>query len=111
VNQYFDKIQESVEGTLALFTEDAVIYEPFSCENGLRGRVEIGHFLKVARMANIGLRRKISVIKLAKNRIEVLVQFTRGGIVKSRCEFTIKDVETETGIEKRIKELRIQFLG
>jgi hypothetical protein len=111
VKEYFRQIQNSAEATLSLFKDDAIIYEPFSLENGLRGKEEIGYFLKVARMANVGLQRKISILSRSKNRIEVLVRFTRGSTVQSRCEFRTEDIRTKIGMEKKIKELRIQFLG
>jgi hypothetical protein len=110
VREYFRRIAESSRSTLALFTDDAVLYEPFSNENGLRGRGAIEHFLKVARMANQGLQRKISFVSHRKNVVEVIVEFTRGGTVKGKFEFRTEGQQTAMGIEKKIKELKIQFV-
>ena len=71
---------------------------------------EIRHFLQVAQMAKNGTKGKFSITGSDKNKIVVLAQFSRGSD-KSKCEFTIVDMETAEGVEKRIKELRIQFLN
>lgn len=110
VKEYFRRIPESPEATLALFMDDAIIYEPFSTENSLVGKAEIGHFLRVARMANRGLQKKISTKVRGKNRIEARVQFTRGGTVKGKFQFKTKDIQTQNGINKKIKELKIEFM-
>jgi hypothetical protein len=107
--EYFDRIPVNSDAALQLFTDDAVIYEPFSVEDGLRGKEAIEHFLKVASIANQGLQKKISFTAHSKNSIEVLVQFTRGGTIKGKFQFRTEDVQTQTGFEKKIKELRIQF--
>jgi hypothetical protein len=107
--EYFNRVPVNSDATLQLFADDAVIYEPFSVEDGLRGKEEIEHFLKVAGMANQGLQKKISFVARGKNRLEVLVQFTRGGTIKGRFQFRTEDVQTQTGFEKKIKELRIRF--
>lgn len=112
MKEYFRRIPESPEDTLALFTDDAIVYEPFSTEkNGLRGIGKIEYFLRVARMANLGLRKKISIIAESKNRIVALVQFSRGGKVKGKFQFRTEDMQTtKIGTEKKIKELKIEFL-
>lgn len=110
VDRYFKLFQNDVEDTLALFAEGAVIYEPFSGQDGLREREEIRRFLEVAKMARDGTGEKFSIAGNGHNKTEVATQFGHGG-PKSKCEFTTTDVETDRGVEKRIKELRIQFLS
>lgn len=110
VREYFRRIAENSKSTLALFADDAVLYEPFSTEMELHGKGAIEDFLQVARMANRGLQKKISFIAHRKNIVEVIVDFTRGGTVRGRFQFKTEGQQTGLGIEKRIKELKIQFV-
>lgn len=111
VDEYFKRISESPIGTLELFTDDAVVYEPFSVDNGLHGKDEIAPFLRIAQIANRGLEKKISFSSIGKHEIEASVQFTRGTSVKGRFQFKTQDIKTDNGMEeKRIRELKIQFL-
>ncbi len=111
VQEYFKRLTEDTTSTLYLFADDATVYEPFSTEHGLKGKEQIAYFLSVARMANKGLAKKISILSRGKNRIEAVVQFTRGDTVDGRFHFKTTDVRTANGTEKKIKELRIQFVN
>lgn len=109
--EYFRVVPDSTSKALALFTDDAVLYEPFSnSKGGLRGKEDIGDFLKIARMANQGMQKDIIFQSQGKNKIEAIVQFTRGDSIKGRFQFMLEDVSMGSRVEKRIKELRIQFL-
>lgn len=77
---------EDTDDTLQLFVDYAIAYNPLSAENGFRVQGEIDAFLKVARMANLGLK-SIGLITLGKNRIEDLVWFTRGSMVERQFQF------------------------
>lgn len=110
VRAYFRRIAENAQSTLALFADDAIVYEPFSTEKGLHGKGAIEDFLQVARMANRGLQKKINFMAHRKDIVEVIVEFTRGSTVKGRFQFKTEGRQTRLGIEKRIKELRIQFV-
>jgi ketosteroid isomerase-like protein len=111
VKEYFDRISSrELGGLLDLFVDDAVVYEPFSSENGLHGRGEIEPFLKVVLMANSDLDRNIAFPpKEDGNEITVQVRFQRGGVVRGQFTFETTDIQTNHGAEKRIKKLRIQF--
>lgn len=66
VLEYFRLIKEKdIDGLLDLFTDDAVIYEPFSKlgtrNEGLRNRTAIRAFFEVAVMANDGLKHNITL--------------------------------------------------
>lgn len=111
VEEYFKRLTEDAESTLQLFTDDAVVYEPFSNEDGIKGKEQITYFLKIARMANKGLVKKFDIIHHGNAGIEALVQFTNGGTVNGKFQFKTADVQTRTGIEKKIQELKIQFLS
>jgi ketosteroid isomerase-like protein len=112
VFQYFRLIEnKDIDGTLDLFDYDAVVTEPFSKSQGLRGKTAIRPFLKVAVMANSGLNRKIEIQKspgsrTGPDRTVALVTFEKGD--KTRGRFTFEFSHDEG--EKRIKSLRIEFL-
>ena len=114
VEEYFKRISESPSKTLELFTDDAIIYEPFSGDKALRGKDEIAYFLKVARMANQDLEKEITFADLDKNpeEIEAIVRFTKGSSVIGKFQFKTEDVlmrNSKGRRQKKIKELRIQF--
>jgi hypothetical protein len=109
VNEYFRRIGEKdVNGLLELFSEDAIVYEPFSNLNGLQGKSLIGHFLKVAVMANSGMHRTIQFIDNTADSITAIIAFERGDTIKGRFAFTF--VTTDEAASRKIKILRIQFI-
>jgi hypothetical protein len=64
VARYFECMSsKDLEGMLELFDYYAVVYEPFSKEEGLYGISAIEPFLKVAMMANSELRRTVKIKK------------------------------------------------
>ena len=112
VYQYFRCIDnKDLEGIVDLFDYDAVVHEPFSnVPGGLRGKLSIEPFLKVAMMANSNLRRTIRIekpIESQSNRVSALITFEKGDRVKSRFTFELGDDETG---KKKIKSLDIEFL-
>lgn len=111
VMEYFNLISSRDLGRLlSLFADDAVVYEPFSSEDGLHGTGEIEPFLKVVLMANAGLDREITFPQNEQEgEITVQVRFKRGGVVKGNFTFATTAVQTEQGAEKRIKVLKIHF--
>ena len=111
MKEYFDRISSKELGALlGLFANDAVVYEPFSSEDGLHGIGEIEPFLKVVLMANSGLDREIAFPqKDDGNKIAVQVRFQRGGEVRGQFTFETEDVQTSQGPEKKIKKLKIHF--
>lgn len=113
VEEYFKRISESPSETLELFTDDAIVYEPFSGDKALHGREEIAYFLKVARMANQGFQKEISFTDSNNTMvgIEAIVRFTKGNSVVGKFQFKMADVQNGKGrIARKIRELRIQFL-
>jgi transport factor 2 (NTF2)-like protein len=110
VREYFRCLAKDSDYTIELFTNDATIYEPFSKEQRIQGKEAIRYFLKVARMANKGLVRKIDILFNEKDRIEVRVSFARGDTIDGKFQFLTEDFKSPSGTtEKRIKELRIRF--
>lgn len=109
VAEYFDKVSKrDLDGLLALFAEDATVYEPFSSEDGLYGLSEIESFLRVALMANEGLQKEIAFApQKREDEIVANVAFRRGGVIRGR--FTFKTVDVP-GASRKIKSLKIEFL-
>jgi hypothetical protein len=108
VHEYFNRIsKKDVKGLLQLFAEDAVVYEPFSKEEGLHGKSAIEHFLKVAVMANSGLARTIEFAEKSEEAITSSVRFERGGSITGRFRFLF--VIEEISGQKKIKELKVRF--
>jgi hypothetical protein len=113
VFHYFQCIHnKDIDGILELFDSDAVIFEPFSKTGSLRGKYDIGPFLKVAMMANTGFSREIKIDKMDNevgcndNRISALVTFERGSKVTGRFTFEF----TNDSDTKKIKSLHIEFV-
>lgn len=113
VREYFNLVSSRDLGRLlGLFADDAVVYEPFSSEEGLNGKGEIEPFLKVVLMANAGLEREIIFPDNEEgNEMTVQVRFQRGGVIRGIFAFGTASVQTGSGQEKRIKTLKIQFLS
>ena len=118
VHRYFDLItKKDVDGILDLFTEDdPVVYEPFSNEKeGLRGKDAIESFLKIALMANAGLKREIKFENGSDYGTTALVTFERGTTLRGRFTFSFVKETRESKKKdddqvRRIKSLRIRFL-
>jgi hypothetical protein len=109
VHRYFDLItKRDVQGLVDLYTEEAIVYEPFSnMRDGLHGMTAIGNFMRIVVMANAGLRREsIRFIEKTKDSITALVVFERGGSIQGKLRFTFA-IDANAG--KKIKTLRIQF--
>jgi ketosteroid isomerase-like protein len=119
VHEYFSLINaQDMYGLLDLFTDDAVIYEPFSKsedgKGGLQGKIAIEPFLNVAMMVNAGLREEIEIEKSSDNgikRVIAYVTFERGGKVKARFTFELTSEENyNSQKQKKIQSLGIQFV-
>jgi ketosteroid isomerase-like protein len=123
VREYFRLIKaRDMYALLDLFTDDAVIYEPFSKsedgKGGLQGKSSIEPFLNVAIMANAGLREEIEIEKprLRRdngiNQVTAYVTFERGGKVKARFIFVLSSEENyNSQKQKKIQSLHLQFVG
>jgi hypothetical protein len=109
---------KDLEGMLELFDYDAVVYEPFSKEEGLYGISAIEPFLKVAMMANSDLRRTVKIKKPKNpgnnhNSFVALVSFEKGEKLNRRFTFEFTDSDNNNNNVykgKKIKSLHIEFL-
>ena len=113
VKEYFRRIKSrDVEGILELFSDDAVIHEPFSRARRLFGKTEIKPFLKSVIMANEGLRYEINIERQKNNytnNLVVLVIFRKGHEINSRFTFSF-DNSGKSNIYGKIKSLLIEFI-
>jgi hypothetical protein len=122
VHEYFRLIKtKDMYRLLDLFADDAVIDEPFSKsedgKGGLHGKSAIEPFLKVAMMANAGLREEIEIEKPRLrmdngiNQMTAYVTFERGGKVKARFTFELSSEENyNSQKQKKIQSLYLQFV-
>jgi hypothetical protein len=133
VFEYFRRVRnKDVSGLLDLFTDDAVIYEPFSKSEdiqgkttGLHGKQGIEPFLGVVVMANEGVEGNITIDKIYEKmdntnskstEISAIVTFERGDKITARFTFELispvinnsNNINTNQN-EKKIKSLHIQF--
>ena len=113
VKEYFSRIKSrDIEGLLELFSDDAVIHEPFSRARRLFGKTEIKPFLKSVIMANEGLQYEINIERQKNNHTNnfvVLVIFRKGHEINSRFTFSF-DNSGKSNIYGKIKSLLIEFI-
>jgi hypothetical protein len=131
VFEYFRRIRDKdVSGLLDLFTDDAVIYEPFSKSEdiqgkttGVHGKQGIESFLGVVVMANEGVEGNITIDKVYEKsdnpnnkstEVSAIVTFERGNRITARFTFELISPVTRYNTntnqnEKKIKSLHIQF--
>ncbi|HEX9320114.1 MAG TPA: nuclear transport factor 2 family protein [Nitrososphaeraceae archaeon] len=110
---YFQRIKAGdVRGLLNLFTDDSVVYEPFSKSKCLVSKLEIESFLKTVVMANEGMEYKIRIESEEQsgntNKVVTLVTFQKGDAIRSRFTFEIERADELIG--SKIKTLRIEFI-
>jgi hypothetical protein len=134
VFEYFKLVKnKDIDNLMELFVPDAIVNEPFSkIKGGLRGRIAIESFLRVAIMANDMLQHRIVLERDANlnepksdykgnnsntNLITALVKFEKGDSVRARFTFELASGNSgsnngATAGQKynRIKTLQIQFL-
>jgi hypothetical protein len=123
VQEYFRLINaKDMYRLLDLFTDDAVIYEPFSKsedgKGGLQGKSAIEPFLNVTMMATAGLREEIEIEKSKPrrdngiNQVIAYVTFERGEKAKARFTFELSSEENYNfQRQRKIQSLHLQFVG
>ena len=113
VKEYFSRIKSrDIEGILELFSDDAVIHEPFSRARRLFGKTEIKPFLKSVIMANEGLQYEINIERQKNNHMNnfvALVIFRKGHEINSRFTFSFDNSDKST-VYGKIKSLLIEFI-
>lgn len=113
IREYFSRIKSrDLEGLLDLFSDDAVIHEPFSITRTLYGKTEIMSFLKNVIMVNEGIQYEINIVRHeAKhtNNFVALVIFRKGYAINSRFTFCFENADG-SNTNGKIKSLLIEFL-
>ncbi len=109
--EYFKLLAaKDVDNLLNLFAHDAVVYEPFSKSDGLRGRSAIEPFLRVVMMATENVKQGVVIEKTrSKNAVTAIATFEKGDMVKGRYTFEFTDRNAGPR-ERKIKTLRIKFI-
>lgn len=114
IQEYFKGIKSrDLYGLLNLFSEDAVIHEPFSKSKHISGKSEIESFFRTVIMANEGVQQEVKIEKERyerhKNSVTALVIFRKENAVKARFTFGFED-PNEPELKSRIKTLNIEFI-
>jgi len=140
VLEFFRLIKNKDVGNLMdLFDSEAIVYEPFSkITGGLKGKLAIESFVRVAMMANDTLQHRIVIVKKSNpNELKsdykvsdgnnsdntkfmtALVRFEKGDSVRARFTFELASDNSDSDDDgggavgrryNRIKSLHIQFL-
>ena len=113
VRDYFYRLQiGDIVGLLNMFSDNAVIHEPFSKLKSLRGRSEIESFLKTVIMVNRGMHQELKIEKseheTSKNRIVVTATFHKGNSIKCRFIFELNGYKDQD--RGMIQNLAIHFI-
>jgi ketosteroid isomerase-like protein len=114
VLDYFQRVKSGdLSGLLNMFSDDSIIYEPFSKSKYVTGKSEIESFFRTVIMANAGMRQEIKFGKrepkarVNENRVVVLVTFHKGGSINGR--FTFEFARPDGLNTGKIKSLIIEF--
>ncbi|HXX98080.1 MAG TPA: nuclear transport factor 2 family protein [Candidatus Bathyarchaeia archaeon] len=121
VYEYFRLIKsKDINGVLNLFTDDAIIYEPFSnIDGGLKGKGSIRPFLDVVMAATDDMRHEIEFEKTQDankeddQAVAALVTFERGGKTQARYIFELTSRQEQydyTDVGKKIQILHIELI-
>ncbi len=102
VRDYFYRLQDGdIVGLLNMFSDNAIIHEPFSKLKSLRGRSEIESFLKTVIMVISGMRQELKIERSehesSKNQIVVTATFHKGNSIKCRFIFELSGYEKIDG--------------
>jgi hypothetical protein len=110
VDEYFQRIRiGDMEGLLSLFSEDAVIDEPFS-KSRVIGKSQIEMFLSTVIMANRDMHTEARIErKLAGSQIVVIASFQKSATLFGRFTFKLDDTK-KSGLDGIIKALKIEFV-
>lgn len=113
VLDYFQRVRSSdITGLMNLFSEDSVIYEPFSKSKCVIGKSEIEPFLRTVVMANKGMQYDLEIEKsgqsTAENMVIVLVRFNKVGSIASKFRFEFQPQDESDSL--KIKTMHIEFM-
>jgi hypothetical protein len=114
VREYFSRIASGdVVGTLNLFSDSAVVHEPFSKSKDLSGKSEIEPFLNSVIMANQGLDYVLKIRKEDKGGNSAViadVTFSKQNTIRCRIRFELENTKADKSV-RTIKLMNIEFIG
>jgi hypothetical protein len=108
---YFRRVtSKDIDGLVSLFSDDAVIFQPFS-KSTIVGKSQIEMFLKTVIMANSDMQRELNIetARDENSRLIVFVDFLKSSILKGKFTFEVDDSK-KSKLEGRIKSLKIEFV-
>ena len=113
VREYFKRIKSGdVQGTLSLFSDNAVVHEPFSKSKYLSGKLEIEPFLSSVVMANQGLEYSLKIEKDNQGDNTAVIAdviFRKQGLIRCRITFQLENTRGDKSVST-IKLMDIQFI-
>lgn len=113
VREYFKRIKSGdVQGTLNLFSDNAVVHEPFSKSKYLSGKLEIEPFLSSVVMANQGLEYSLKIEKDNQGDNTAVIAdviFRKQGSIRCRITFQLENTRGDKSVST-IKLMDIQFI-
>jgi hypothetical protein len=113
VRDYFRRIRSGdVQGTLNLFSDNAVVHEPFSKSKYLSGKSEIEPFLNSVVMANQGLDYGLKIEKDNQGDNTALIAdviFRKENTIRCRITFELENTKADKSV-RTIKLMVIEFI-
>ena len=104
--------QETYKISWSFFSDDSVVYEPFSKSKRLFGKAEIEPFLRSVIMANEGVQYESKILQQknnSKDNLVALVTFRKENEIRARLTFAFESSDHFKFI-RRIKSLLIEFI-
>jgi hypothetical protein len=113
VREYFKRIKSGdVQGTLSLFSDNAVVHEPFSKSKYLSGKLEIEPFLSSVVMANQGLEYSLKIEKDNQGDNTAVIAdviFRKENTIRCMITFQLENTRADKSV-RTIKLMDIQFI-
>lgn len=113
VREYFRRIRSGdAESTLNLFSDDAVVHEPFSKSKHLSGKSKIESFLNSVVMANQGLDYGLKIEKQKQRDNAAVIAdviFRKENSIRCRITFELENTKADKSI-RTIKLMDIEFI-
>jgi hypothetical protein len=113
VREYFRRIRSGdVQRTLSLFSDNAVVHEPFSKSKYLSGKSEIEPFLNSVVMANQGLDYGLKIEKDNQGDNTVVIAdviFRKENTIRCMITFQLENTKADSSV-RTIKRMDIEFI-
>ncbi len=111
VNEFFNLLSiKDYSNLLSLFSDDAVILEPFSKEGKIAGRECLTEFFKIMGIASDGLYHSFSYETVFPDNISIISEYQRGDKIKARFDFCFRNGNIIEEPSNQITRLKIMFI-